>query len=263
MRLLQPLHRALSTSHAPGGLVARVQGPHRKSTAAMLQPGPILTPPAGPQSIPASTQPCPHWGARCLGQGVPLAALLLAGMVGSALAARPSPDGPTTESPHHPWFPAPRELPARTVPRQPARGGMFLRPSQYLGIPYPSLKGCLKAPGKFQLLHLQWREPPWPRCCIPNLLYTPFMRTTAVLWYPLGEEAPTAAFADSMLCLPRGACLEPGLKTGSSAGGEIWVITSPLQHIHCPSHNAVSSDWNWAEIHWRLLSGNTLKSLLP
>lgn len=71
MRFLCPLPRALSTSHAPGGLTARVQGPQRKSTAAMLQAGLLPTLPAGPQPSQVSIQPCPSEVLDAGGGGCP------------------------------------------------------------------------------------------------------------------------------------------------------------------------------------------------
>lgn len=103
MRFLYPLPRALSPSHAPGDLTARMHGPQRRSTAAVLQAGLMLTLPAGPQLSYIFIQPCALWGAGCLGWWLPLAVLLLAWLVGWILL-------PGLALPNPPW-----EAPATPV----------------------------------------------------------------------------------------------------------------------------------------------------
>lgn len=64
-----------------------------------------LDPPAGPCLGPVSAHPWPQGGVQCPWLAltpVPLAALLLAVLVGQALAARPCPDGPQWVAPATP-----------------------------------------------------------------------------------------------------------------------------------------------------------------
>lgn len=71
-------------------------------------------PPVGPHPGLALAQHHPQGGAECPGQGLPLPALLLAVVVGEALAARPAPDGDLTAPGPQPLNP--RETPALQEP---------------------------------------------------------------------------------------------------------------------------------------------------
>ncbi|KAK4825006.1 hypothetical protein QYF61_022952 [Mycteria americana] len=90
------------------------QKEHSSHFAARPDPDPTCRPTARPSLHPALS-PLRCQTPRAVAAP---AALLLPGVLGWALASRPSPSGPTMGSPRRPWFPAPGELPAR-VAKQP------------------------------------------------------------------------------------------------------------------------------------------------
>lgn len=172
MRLLQPwAHPTLLGVWLPGCRVHTERAQRPCCSQAWSWPQLQARSPSQPPPSPVPTEVPAAWGRGC-----PWLPCPWLGWWDRPWLPGPALPGPPQRAPATPGFQPPENCQPAQCPDSLHEGVCFLRPSQYLGIPYPSLKGCLKAPGKFQLLHLQWREPPWPRCCIPNLLYTPFMR---------------------------------------------------------------------------------------